>query len=70
MAFITVCLLDYPFPVLMLSWGPSSVESMPFAALALKADASFVMANHIIRMLLIHTVPAMVLFRKWQMRVD
>lgn len=70
MAFITARLLDYPFPVLMLSWVPGSVESMSFAALALKADASFVMANHIIRMLLIHTVPAMVLFRKRQMRVD
>ncbi|MBW9352001.1 AbrB family transcriptional regulator [Citrobacter sp. EC_71] len=70
MAFISARLLDYPFPVLMLSWVPGSVESMSFAALALKADASFVMANHIIRMLLIHTVPALVFFRKRQMKVD
>lgn len=69
-AVITARLLDYPFTVLMLSWVPGSVESMSFAALALKADAGFVMANHIIRMLLIHTVPAWVFFRKRQMGVD
>ncbi|EHM47125.1 AbrB family transcriptional regulator [Yokenella regensburgei] len=59
-------LLDYPFYLLILSWVPGSVESMSFAALALKADAGFVMANHIIRMLLIHTLPALALHRQKQ----
>lgn len=63
-ASATAGFLGYPFALLMLSWVPGSVESMSFAALALKADASFVMANHIIRMLLIHTIPAIVLYRK------
>lgn len=64
MAFTAAHLLDYPFYVLMLSWVPGSVESMSFAALALNANASFVMASHIIRMLLIQTIPAIVIYRK------
>ncbi|WP_313158066.1 hypothetical protein [Kluyvera cryocrescens] len=37
---------------------------MSFAALMLKVDAGFVMANHLIRMLFIHTLPALVIFRQ------
>lgn len=61
-AFSASILLDYPLYLLVLSWVPGSVESMSFAALALKADAGFVMANHIIRMLFIHTIPALALY--------
>ncbi|TQI82362.1 hypothetical protein FHU10_2663 [Serratia fonticola] len=64
MACGTSALLGYPSYLLILSWVPGSVESMSFAALALKADAGFVMANHIIRMLIIHTVPALALYRQ------
>jgi len=58
--------LGYPLYLLILSWVPGSVESMSFAALTLKADAGFVMANHIIRMLIIHTLPALALHRQKQ----
>lgn len=64
MTLATSHLLDYPFYLLMLSWVPGSVESMSFAALALKADAGFVMASHIIRMLIIQALPAIVIYRK------
>jgi membrane protein AbrB duplication len=66
MALGASVLLDYPFYLLILSWVPGSVESMSFAALTLKADAGFVMANHIIRMLIIHTLPALALHRQSQ----
>ncbi len=63
-AFGASTLLGYPLYLLILSWVPGSVESMSFAALTLKADAGFVMANHIIRMLIIHTLPALALHRQ------
>ncbi|WP_300004807.1 AbrB family transcriptional regulator [uncultured Cedecea sp.] len=69
-AFAASVLLDYPFYLLILSWVPGSVESMSFAALTLKADAGFVMANHIIRMLIIHTLPALALRRQNQKGAD
>lgn len=59
-------LVGYPFSLLLLSWVPGSVETMSFAALMLKVDAGFVMANHLIRMLLIHTLPALVIFRQYR----
>ena len=65
-AFGASTLLGYPLYLLILSWVPGSVESMSFAALTLKADAGFVMANHIIRMLIIHTLPALALRRQKQ----
>lgn len=70
MALTAAHFLDYPFYLLMLSWVPGSVESMSFAALALNANASFVMASHIIRMLLIQTIPAMVIYRKREVTQD
>ncbi|MCS3431362.1 AbrB family transcriptional regulator [Klebsiella sp. BIGb0407] len=63
-AFGTSTLLGYPLYLLILSWVPGSVESMSFAALTLKADAGFVMANHIIRMLIVQTLPALALRRQ------
>lgn len=64
MAWIASLLVDYPFYLLLLSWVPGSVETMSFAALMLKADAGFVMANHLVRMLLIHTLPALAIYRQ------
>ena len=64
MAWVASLLVDYPFYLLLLSWAPGSVETMSFAALMLKADAGFVMANHLVRMLLIHTLPALAIYRQ------
>jgi len=47
--------------LLLLSWVPGSVETMTFAAMATHADMSFVMSNHIVRMLIIQTVPAIMI---------
>ncbi|MCW2476737.1 MULTISPECIES: AbrB family transcriptional regulator [unclassified Symbiopectobacterium] len=61
MAWATSELIGYSFDILVLSWAPGSVESMSYAALAMKVDAGFVMTNHIVRMLIIHTLPSLLL---------
>ncbi|WP_194857047.1 AbrB family transcriptional regulator [Morganella morganii] len=61
-AFGASHLTGFSFPMLLLSWAPGSMEAMTFAAIAMGIDASFVMLNHILRMLIIQSVPSMVLY--------
>ncbi|EKT54231.1 membrane-associated ammonia monooxygenase [Providencia sneebia DSM 19967] len=56
----------YPMQVLLLAWAPGSMEAMTFAAITMNLDAGFVMSNHIIRMVIIQTIPSVVMF--WQER--
>ncbi|MEQ5127303.1 AbrB family transcriptional regulator [Providencia zhijiangensis] len=56
----------YDIAVLLLAWAPGSMEAMTFAAITMNLDAGFVMSNHIIRMVIIQTIPSVVLF--WQER--
>lgn len=63
--FITVFaswLTGYDIAVLLLAWAPGSMEAMTFAAITMNLDAGFVMSNHIIRMVIIQTIPSVVLF--------
>ena len=55
-------LTGFSFPMLLLSWAPGSMEAMTFAAIAMGIDAGFVMLNHILRMLIIQSVPSVVLY--------
>lgn len=48
--------------MLLLSWAPGSMEAMTFAAITMGIDAGFVMLNHILRMLIIQSVPSVVLY--------
>ncbi|HDF2342844.1 TPA: AbrB family transcriptional regulator [Morganella morganii] len=61
-AFGASHLTGFPFPVLLLSWAPGSMEAMTFAAITMGIDAGFVMLNHILRMLIIQSVPSVVLY--------
>ncbi|EGT3608508.1 AbrB family transcriptional regulator [Morganella morganii] len=61
-AFGASHLTGFSFPMLLLSWAPGSMEAMTFAAIAMGIDAGFVMLNHILRMLIIQSVPSMVLY--------
>lgn len=54
----------YDISVLLLAWAPGSMEAMTFAAITMNLDAGFVMSNHIIRMVIIQSIPSVVLF--WQ----
>ncbi|EMF0918367.1 MULTISPECIES: AbrB family transcriptional regulator [Providencia] len=54
----------YPISVLLLAWAPGSMEAMTFAAITMKLDAGFVMSNHIIRMVIIQSIPSIAMF--WQ----
>lgn len=63
-AYIASKMIKIPFDLLLISWMPGSVETMTFAAIALNFDAGFVMSNHILRMLLIQTIPAIVIWFK------
>ncbi|EMN4127840.1 MULTISPECIES: AbrB family transcriptional regulator [Providencia] len=56
----------YPLSVLLLAWAPGSMEAMTFAAITMNLDAGFVMSNHIIRMVIIQSIPSIVMF--WQER--
>ncbi|HEF8772394.1 AbrB family transcriptional regulator [Providencia manganoxydans] len=56
----------YPIPVLLLAWAPGSMEAMTFAAITMNLDAGFVMSNHIIRMVIIQSIPSIAMF--WQER--
>lgn len=56
----------YPIQMLLLAWAPGSMEAMTFAAITMNLDAGFVMSNHIIRMVIIQTIPSVVMF--WQER--
>ncbi|MEY0891510.1 AbrB family transcriptional regulator, partial [Providencia rettgeri] len=53
-------------PVLLLAWAPGSMEAMTFAAITMNLDAGFVMSNHIIRMVIIQSIPSIAMF--WQER--
>ncbi len=57
-------LTGYDISVLLLAWAPGSMEAMTFAAITMNLDAGFVMSNHIIRMVIIQSIPSIVLF--WQ----
>ncbi|WP_353241972.1 AbrB family transcriptional regulator [Providencia sp.] len=57
-------LTGYDISVLLLAWAPGSMEAMTFAAITMNLDAGFVMSNHIIRMVIIQSIPSVVLF--WQ----
>ena len=61
-AFGASHLTGFSFPMLLLSWAPGSMEAMTFAAIAMGIDAGFVMLNHILRMLIIQSVPSVVLY--------
>ncbi|HGN1706958.1 TPA: AbrB family transcriptional regulator [Providencia rettgeri] len=54
----------YDISVLLLAWAPGSMEAMTFAAITMNLDAGFVMSNHIIRMVIIQSIPSVILF--WQ----
>ncbi|EJD6541227.1 AbrB family transcriptional regulator [Providencia rettgeri] len=54
----------YDISVLLLAWAPGSMEAMTFAAITMNLDAGFVMSNHIIRMVIIQSIPSIALF--WQ----
>ena len=56
----------YDISVLLLAWAPGSMEAMTFAAMTMNLDAGFVMSNHIIRMVIIQSIPSIALF--WQER--
>lgn len=56
----------YDISVLLLAWAPGSMEAMTFAAITMNLDAGFVMSNHIIRMVIIQSIPSVILF--WQER--
>ena len=56
----------YDISVLLLAWAPGSMEAMTFAAITMNLDAGFVMSNHIIRMVIIQSIPSIALF--WQER--
>lgn len=56
----------YPIQVLLLAWAPGSMEAMTFAAITMNLDAAFVMSNHIIRMVIIQSIPSIAMF--WQER--
>ncbi|PHM50073.1 AbrB family transcriptional regulator [Xenorhabdus miraniensis] len=60
-ALITAKLIDYPMDLLILAWAPGSMEAMLFAAIAMKVNVGIVMSSHIIRMSLLHVIPAIVL---------
>ncbi|TKG28188.1 AbrB family transcriptional regulator [Vibrio breoganii] len=53
--------LDKPFIVLSLSWMPGSIEAMTVAALYLGLDPALIMLSHVIRMMILHMVPVVVL---------
>ncbi len=55
-------LTGFPTSILLLAWAPGSMEAMTFAAITMNMDAGFVMTNHIIRMIIIQSVPSIVLF--------
>ncbi|QCJ69255.1 ammonia monooxygenase [Providencia heimbachae] len=57
-------LTGYDMSVLLLAWAPGSMEAMTFAAITMNLDAGFVMSNHIIRMVIIQSIPSIALF--WQ----
>ena len=61
-AFGASHLTGFSFPMLLLSWAPGSMEAMTFAAISMGIDAGFVMLNHILRMLIIQSVPSVVLY--------
>ena len=52
----------YDISVLLLAWAPGSMEAMTFAAITMNLDAAFVMSNHIIRMVIIQSIPSIALF--------
>ncbi|WP_261859031.1 AbrB family transcriptional regulator [Photobacterium sanguinicancri] len=52
-------LLDLPYLVLVMSWVPGSIEAMTVTALMLGLEPSFVMLNHIIRLIVLHTLPVL-----------
>lgn len=51
-----------PWTTLVLAWAPGSMEAMTFAAITMNVDAAFVMSNHILRMLIIQSIPSIALF--------
>ncbi|MGM7604885.1 AbrB family transcriptional regulator [Proteus mirabilis] len=51
-----------PWTTLVLAWAPGSMEAMIFAAITMNVDAAFVMSNHILRMLIIQSIPSIALF--------
>ncbi len=60
-ALVTAKIMDYPIDLLILAWAPGSMEAMLFAAIAMKLNVGIVMSSHIIRMSLLHIIPAIVL---------
>ncbi|MEZ9890391.1 AbrB family transcriptional regulator [Vibrio breoganii] len=60
-AFAFSLWLDKPFIVLSLSWMPGSIEAMTVAALYLGLEPALIMLSHVIRMMILHMVPVVVL---------
>lgn len=57
-------LLDLPYLVLVMSWVPGSIEAMTVTALLLGLEPGFVMLNHILRLMFLHSLPAFLLALK------
>ncbi|HDY7992752.1 TPA: AbrB family transcriptional regulator [Vibrio vulnificus] len=56
-AYIFSKLIDKEFIVLLMSWVPGSVESMTVAAIYLGLEPALIMLSHIIRMVMLHSIP-------------
>ncbi|MBD2779819.1 AbrB family transcriptional regulator [Xenorhabdus sp. 42] len=61
-ALVTAHIMGYPVDLLILAWAPGSMEAMLFAAMAMKVNVGIIMSSHIIRMILLHAIPAVALF--------
>lgn len=67
-AFAFSIWLDKSFIVLSLSWMPGSIEAMTVAALYLGLEPALIMLSHVIRMMILHMVPVVVLGLKPKQR--
>ncbi|OAN11351.1 hypothetical protein A3K86_20595 [Photobacterium jeanii] len=55
--------LEIEWLVLIMAWVPGSIEAMTVTALLLGLEPTFVMLNHIIRLTILHALPALILYR-------
>ena len=56
-AYVFSLLIDREFILLLMSWVPGSVESMTVAAIYLGLEPALIMLSHIIRMIILHSIP-------------
>jgi len=50
-------IIDKGFTVLLMSWVPGSIEAMTVAAISLGLEPALIMFSHIIRMVILHSIP-------------